>query len=100
MNAKTAIEILRREFKLIDKSLGLKPIPIDVSKKIAYYIEQQEKYAELGRLAVEAIDKYETYYLNTRPCASSNTMFIKCRDRECEWTNFCQLRAELLKVEG
>lgn len=43
MDAKTAVEILRREFKTTDKSLGLKPISIDGANKIADFIEQQEK---------------------------------------------------------
>ena len=43
MNAKTSIEILRREFKTVDKSLGIKPILIDFANEIADFIEQQEQ---------------------------------------------------------
>ena len=63
---------------------------------IADFIEQQEKYAELGRLAVEcsATNKF--------PCQGKydNDICYETLDMGCcEYEEFCQKRAELEGVE-
>ena len=53
-------------------------------------IEQQSKYAELGRLAVEIVDKD----------FGCNRIFDdNCFPGICNWYLFCQKRAELLAGE-
>jgi len=49
---------------------------------------QLKKYAELGRLAIEAIDK--------SGFENCNGIFDDGCNRNCEWYYFCQKRAELL----
>jgi hypothetical protein len=61
-------------------------------------LEKQEKYAELGRLALDAIDKFKINRGNTHPCEISS---IALGNREeicvkCAWYNFCQKRTKLL----
>jgi hypothetical protein len=164
MDAKTAVEYLRRESKFLDKSLELKSFSMDGANLIADFIEKQEKsllkinnirnsiigfqmiswsehiyplvaalneagikglhypeakknngtlkekikllesqvtyqekYAELGRLAIKAIDKFDGKNIKTQPCCDSNKGCNKKYCIDCEWLNFCQLRAELLK---
>lgn len=62
------------------------------SDEIADFIGQQDKYAELGRLA-----------LTTRANVCSNNDFIKmgakCCKKHCTNYLFCQKRAELLSGE-
>lgn len=86
MDAKTSIEILRSEgVDYFPKIPGVQPISKFRAKEIADFIEQQEKYAELGRLVV-----------------STHICWCEFDDQECKNTpecpqrNFCQKRAELL----
>lgn len=89
MDKNTACKILR-ESDCICNGVGnfkiVSPIEIEL---IADFIEQQEKYAELGRLA-----------LTTRANVCSNNDFIKRGAKQCEkhCTNYpyCAKRAELL----
>lgn len=57
---------------------------------------KQMPYAELGRLAVKAIDAYTTTNYDSKPCEGSYNSLGKgevCS--QCNWFVFCQKRAEL-----
>jgi len=71
-----------------DGKLVFNNLPNEEIKQICEFVDQQEKYAELGRLA-----------LQTRGTVCKTTAF-KTVSRKCEEhcfnINFCQKRAELL----
>ena len=65
------------------------------AKQIADFITEQEKYAEIGRLALEAIKKDKEGF-----GCELKEMFGDCiYGLKCKWLKFCQKRAELL-MEG
>lgn len=78
MDVKTAVKIL--QYYGSDNA-------IDISD----FIEQQEKYAGLGRLFAETVDKQHICKgkFNKWSCTA-----------KCFMNDVCQLRTELLKVEG
>jgi hypothetical protein len=89
MDAKTAIEILQSN--IIDyapTTMGCKPISIKRCEQIADFVEQQEKYAELGRLAEKSLKESE--------CGGKYQTFWRCDD--CTASLLCK-RAELLVIE-
>lgn len=59
----------------------------DKKRKIIQFIDQQAKYAELGRLAIEC----------GNPCSGA---YEKSCPRVCDKYYFCQKRAELLAGEN
>lgn len=86
MDAKTEAHAIRSAF------VG-QPDDVLFSRKhmldIADFIEQQETYAELGRLAV-----------NTKIC-HCDYMDNECSyNDDCPENKYCKLRAELRKLEG
>jgi hypothetical protein len=99
MDAKTAFSILRDEESYSTSQEDFEKgiwthidIYIDDAKKIADHIEQQAKYAELGRLA-----------LTTRATICSNNDFKNRKntcEKHCTNYNYCKLRAQLLAEEG
>lgn len=62
--------------------------------------EREKKYAELGRLSINAINKFSLESIDSQPCASSNNNYLQCADDECSWYDFCQKRAEILEGEN
>lgn len=60
-------------------------------------VEEIRKYAELGRLAMEAISKYKGY--SSKVCTDVSNFDDGCTPKRCEWSEFCQKRAELLAGE-
>jgi hypothetical protein len=88
MNAETAVKVLRK----VNSNDGVlnhqNVITIAERNKISNLIEQQTQYAELGRFALDALNK---------------TGFERCDGiydsgcpNNCEWDLFCKIRAELL----
>jgi hypothetical protein len=66
------------------------------AKSIVKFIKNQEKYAELGRLALVAIDPVNTDE-SSQPC--DEPVFDNSRScKTCTWKNFCQKRVELLGI--
>lgn len=63
--------------------------------QVIAFIEQQEQYVELGRLAVETISKKKSLLLTSGICRSfpGETDVTHCGS--CEWYKFCAKRAEL-----
>lgn len=65
--------------------------------------KQQEREAELGRLAVEVMEKIDEVDENTLPCdfqanRAGKNKNITCS--KCSWQQLCQLREQLLVEEG
>lgn len=104
MDAKTEAQFIRNAF--IDQ-----PEDVLFSKeymfKLADFIEQQAKDAELGRAAVECIDKVDRRLdpstNRTLPCGYNSPIrrdwfsegkFHPKECPPCEWYKFCKLRAE------
>ena len=89
MDKDTAVKLLKRVIKVEIPPQRVVIVTAEEAKEIADFIEQQETYAELGRLS-----------LTTRAMVCSNNDFIKRGTKQCEkhCTNyqFCQKRAELL----
>jgi len=92
MDAKTMIYFLKPDGLMKDGNRVVL-LADEIANEISDYIEQQEKYAELGRLA-----------LTTRAMVCSNNDFIKRGVNKCEehCTNnlYCKKRAELLVGES
>jgi hypothetical protein len=82
MDAKTAVNLCRKY-----KNLALSISNREFYSEIADLIEQQEKYAELGRLAVDI----HGYICSVEGFGK----WRECAD-DCKFINFCQKRAELL----
>ena len=96
MDKNTAVEILRSNY--IDYAppiMGCKPISARRCEDIANFIEQQEKYAELGRLALEVLD-INNGIEDTDFCSRDHLEMWKGKCVNCCWIPFCQKRAELL----
>ena len=101
MDAKTEVEILKDTESYSTSNEDFEKgiwthvdITIDSAIEIADFIEQQEKYAELGRLAVEI--NYDA--INAIGCDGVNDEggCVDCVGMRCEWHGFCVKRAELL----
>jgi len=98
MDTKTVVEKMRNKYKCYikldvwrSKSAQLMQAECD---EIADFIEQQEKYAELGRLAIAEIEKYDCKGIVTADCMPEDDFMLVCDNY---W--FCRLRAELLVEE-
>lgn len=97
MDTNTMCDILRNPIIILDR-YNMAPMDREVMREIANHIEQQEKYAELGRLAVQGLSQE----LSVWHCHSNfNSDLCKWyrKIHGCEHQEFCQKRAELL-VEG
>jgi hypothetical protein len=64
--------------------------------------EQQKKWAELGKLAVEAIDRFDDDDVETYPCEDFKLNYDECNidGCSCDWFEFCQKRKELEGVDN
>jgi len=87
MDAKTAVVLLRQSR---GKAFNAR-LFTEESIQIAGFIEQQDQYAELGRLAVEAID----IHADNVGCIGIMNADCPTDRRKCGWYGFCQKRAEL-----
>jgi hypothetical protein len=89
MDAKTMIYFLKPDGLMKDGNRVVL-LADEIANEISDYIEQQEKYAELGRLAVN---------LHGYVCTSGGFGKWKECDGDCKFISFCQKRSELLAEE-
>ena len=97
MDAKTAVECL------VDKGMWISSRFIQIydkkAKEIADFIIEQEKYAELGKLALEFLADND--YCSDACAISAFKDGVNDNCKECYVFIICQKRAELLdKMEG
>lgn len=93
MDKDTAVNELRSgHICYKDFSGKIVDIKRDIANGIADFIEQQEKYAELGRLAVSLDECFCPCKYGSEECG-----IYDCSD---SLQVFCQKRAELRKLEG
>lgn len=97
MDKETAVKLLSNVVKFSVSKQSAVIIAAAQANEIADFIERQEPYAELGRLAVEAMDNIDSEF-SSQPC--DEPVFDNvCRScKSCLWHKFCAKRAELEEV--
>jgi len=92
MDVKTMIYFLKPDGLMKDGNRVVL-LADEIANEISDYIEQQEKCAELGRLAMGIKQLLCKYKFNSYGCNHTRDFVI------CGWIPFCQKRAELQKPE-
>lgn len=95
MDKETAVEILKSTLVNFSPPIaGMKPISVKRVAEIADFIEQQEQYAELGRLVMEAIKNGRSFAPPICKYLPPKVSDEYCGEG-CQWARFCAKRAEL-----